>query len=35
MNPKMPDYLKIGSGNTHIIRCESNSESKLPVSQRS
>ena len=26
---RMPDYLKIGSGNIHTARCESDSESKL------
>ena len=32
----MPDYLKIGSGNIHTARCESDSESKVlatPASQ--
>ena len=29
MIPRIPDYLKIGSGNTHTARCESDSESKL------
>ena len=29
MVPRMPDYLKIGSGNIHTARCESDSESKL------
>ena len=29
MIPRMPDYLKIGSGNTHIALCECDSDSKL------
>ena len=29
MIPRIPDYLKIGSGNIHTARCESDSESKL------